>query len=71
MLSIEPYKIPISDAAIADLKDRLGQARWPEAITHNWSRGQPIELIMQLTEQWRNEYDWREHERELNRYPSS
>ena len=24
---------------------------------------------MELTDQWRNKYDWREHERELNRYP--
>jgi epoxide hydrolase len=69
MLSIRPFKIQISDAAIADLKDRLGRARWPDTITEDWSRGQPIKLIAELADQWRNAYDWREHERDLNRYP--
>lgn len=69
MLSIKPFKIQISDVAIADLKDRLGKARWPHAITDDWSRGQPIKLIKELADQWSNTYDWRVHERELNRYP--
>ena len=69
MLSIQPFTIQISDAAIADLKDRLGKARFPNAITHDWSRGQPNTLIKELTDQWNTTYDWREHERELNRQP--
>jgi pimeloyl-ACP methyl ester carboxylesterase len=69
MLEVTPFKIDISDAAIADLKTRLGQARWPHAITNDWSRGQPVKLIMELTDQWKNKYDWRKHEAGLNRYP--
>lgn len=51
MLKVKPFKINISDAAITDLKNRLGQARWPHAITNDWSRGQPIKLIMELADQ--------------------
>ncbi|WP_240230556.1 epoxide hydrolase family protein [Devosia lacusdianchii] len=69
MLSIKPFTIAISDAAVADLKDRLAKARFPHTITDDWSRGQPIKLVKQLTEQWRDDYDWRAHERELNRHP--
>ena len=69
MLDVTPFKIDISDAAIADLKTRLGQVRWPHAITNDWSRGQPASLIMELTDQWKNKYDWRTHEADLNRYP--
>lgn len=69
MLEVTPFKINISDTAIADLKTRLGQTRWPHAITNDWSRGQPITLVMELVDQWRNKYDWRQHEAELNRYP--
>lgn len=69
MLEVKPFKIDISDAAIADLKSRLGHTRWPHPITSDWSRGQPIKLIMELTDLWKNKYDWRKHERELNRYP--
>jgi pimeloyl-ACP methyl ester carboxylesterase len=69
MLSIKPFKIQVSDEAIADLKDRLGKTRWPQAITDDWSRGQPIRLVKELAEQWRTTHDWRAQERELNRYP--
>ncbi len=69
MLKITPYRIEISDEAIADLKDRLARTRFPQAITDDWSRGQPIRLIRELVDQWRDEYDWREHERALNRLP--
>lgn len=69
MLSIKPFKIEISDAAIADLKDRLAKTRWPREITDDWSRGQPTRLIRALSDRWMNEYDWRAAERELNCYP--
>ncbi|QQR36186.1 epoxide hydrolase [Devosia oryziradicis] len=69
MLSIEPFTIQIPDAAIADLNDRLAKARFPHAITDDWSRGQPLKLVKALTEQWRDTYDWRAHEAELNRFP--
>lgn len=68
MLDIQPFKIGISDAAIADLKRRLGETRWPHATTTDWSRGQPLQVIQDLVEQWRDGYDWREHEAQLNRY---
>ena len=61
MLSIKPFKIQISDEAVVDLKDRLGKARWPHAITDDWSRGQPTKLIKELSDQWMNKYDWRAH----------
>ncbi len=69
MLTIKPFKIQISDADIADLNDRLGKARFPHALTNDWSRGQPNKLIAELTEQWKSNYDWRKHEAELNRHP--
>jgi pimeloyl-ACP methyl ester carboxylesterase len=69
MLDITPFRIDISDDMLADLKTRLARARWPHAITEDWSRGQPIRLIMELADQWMTRYDWRAHEAELNRYP--
>lgn len=69
MLTVKPFKIEISDQAIADLKERLNAARWPQAITQDWSRGQPIKLIRELADQWASAYDWQKQEDELNRYP--
>lgn len=69
MLSIKPFTIQVSDGAISDLKERLARTRWPQVITNDWSRGQPDRLVRELADQWRTSYDWRAHERELNRYP--
>src|SRR5690606_25947290 len=52
MLTITPFTIDISDAEIADLKDRLGRTRFPAAITEDWSRGQPLSLVKDLRDQW-------------------
>ena len=49
MLEVKPFKIAISDEAVADLKTRLGHARWSHAITNDWSRGQPASLIMAVS----------------------
>ena len=64
-----PFKIAISDAAIADLKQRLAMTRWPQSFSRDWSRGQPVHFVKELADQWLNSYDWRKHEAELNRYP--
>lgn len=69
MTDIQPFRISIPDEAIADLKSRLGQTRWPNSITADWSRGQPAGFIMELCDLWKNGYDWRKHEAELNAYP--
>src|SRR5436190_24281404 len=68
-MTITPFKIAIPDAAIADLRERLAMTRWPAEITSDWSRGQPVALVKELAEQWRNAFDWRKAEAALNRTP--
>jgi len=69
MLEVRPFRIEISDEAIAELKMRLRQTRWPRPVAEDWSRGQPVAFIKDLAEQWMGDYDWRAQEAELNRYP--
>jgi len=66
---IVPFRIAISDAQIADLKERLAMARWPAAVARDWSHGQPVAFVRELADQWLKDYDWRRHEAELNAYP--
>jgi pimeloyl-ACP methyl ester carboxylesterase len=68
-MSITPFKVEVSDDAIADLKERLTMARWPHATTTDWSRGQPVGFIRELADQWLNRFDWRAWETRLNAYP--
>lgn len=68
-MQFTPFAINISDAAIDDLRARLEGTRWPAATTTDWSHGQPVPFIRELSEQWRKSYDWRAHETRLNAYP--
>ena len=69
MTEITPFTIAITDAQLADLKERIAMTRWPAETTADWSHGQPGGFIKELAEQWLNRFDWRAHEAELNRYP--
>ena len=67
---IKPFQIAINDAVIEDLKQRLANTRWPEKETvTDWSQGMPLAYSQELCEYWLNDYDWRQREARLNRYP--
>ena len=68
-MTITPFRIAVSDEAIDDLKVRLEGARWPHPTTNDWSRGQPVAFIRELADRWLLQYNWRQHEAELNAYP--
>jgi pimeloyl-ACP methyl ester carboxylesterase len=64
----EPFKIHVEDAAIADLKARLKMTRWPHALDGaGWSQGSDLGFVQGLVERWQG-YDWRVHERDLNKF---
>src|ERR671913_550683 len=67
---IRPFTIDIPQADLDDLRDRLARTRWAADLPDvGWSRGVPVSYLKGLAEYWRDGYDWRVHERELNRYP--
>jgi pimeloyl-ACP methyl ester carboxylesterase len=69
MAQINPFRIAIPDADLADLKARLARTRWPEAETvDDWNQGIPLSYTRELAEYWANEYDWRAREAALNRF---
>ena len=67
---VAPFRIQIPQYELDDLRDRLGNARWPgETPGEGWTRGVPIAHLRGLAEHWRAGYDWRAQEAELNSYP--
>ena len=69
-LSLEPFRIAIPDADLADLKARLAATRWPEQLPGTpWQRGVPVDYVRGLADYWASEFDWRAQEAELNSYP--
>ena len=69
-LTIEPFRIAISDADLAELKARLAATRWPEQLPGAaWQRGVPVDYLRRLADYWADGFDWRAQEAELNSYP--
>jgi epoxide hydrolase len=66
---IEPLTINVPDATLDDLSERLARTRFPNEVTGvGWEQGTPLAYLRELVEYWRDEYDWRAHEAELNSY---
>jgi pimeloyl-ACP methyl ester carboxylesterase len=71
----KPFSVSVADEALDDLKRRLGNTRWPEAATTStaaeenpWAQGTPLEYLQAFCGYWRDGYDWRRVETELNAY---
>jgi pimeloyl-ACP methyl ester carboxylesterase len=62
------FQIDVVPALLSDLKSRLKSARWPHQIEGMaWDAGTDTVYLKSLIEYWRDHYDWRSHEAELNR----
>ena len=66
---IEPFKISVSDEDLADLNHRLARARLPGPGAANWADGTDREFMERLVAYWRDRFDWRRAENELNAFP--
>lgn len=66
-MKLEPFRVEVPDADLADLRDRLDRARWPDAVPGSgWELGTDIESLRAVCDRWRTDYDWRSHEAWLN-----
>ena len=70
----QPFKLSIPDAAIADLKTRLGQTRFPDAAPgdpsgDSWAYGSSVDYMRDLVASWKDRFDWRAQEAALNQFP--
>ena len=64
------FRIETGQDELDDLERRLKYARLPERETvDNWTQGIPSELVSELLDYWRHEYDWRVCQANLNSYP--
>jgi pimeloyl-ACP methyl ester carboxylesterase len=68
--SIRPFHIHFSDAALADLHQRLMNTRWPDKeIVSDQSQGVQLNTMKELVQYWGTGYDWRKAETKLNSVP--
>jgi pimeloyl-ACP methyl ester carboxylesterase len=67
---IKPFSIDIPQSALDDLTARLRNTRLPAPLPgDDWDTGVPVTWLSELVDYWRDEYDWRKVEKQLNAYP--
>ena len=67
--AIVPFTIHVPDSVLADLKQRLARARFPDELDGaDWTYGTSLAYLKDLVAYWRDTFDWRAQERSLNRF---
>ncbi|KAN0088172.1 Alpha/Beta hydrolase fold [Tylopilus felleus] len=62
-----PFRIAVSDGQLDLLRRKLELATFPDELEDaDWKYGVPLADIKRLVARWKNGYDWRKYEKELN-----
>jgi pimeloyl-ACP methyl ester carboxylesterase len=65
--AITSATIDIEGSVLDDLKQRLGNTRWPSPETvDDWSQGMPLAYARELAQHWEYQYDWKRWEARYN-----
>src|SRR5262250_2039754 len=68
---IRPFHVDIADEAIADMRRRIADTRWPDKeLVPDSSQGVQLATSQALARYWANEHDWRKTEAKLNALPN-
>jgi pimeloyl-ACP methyl ester carboxylesterase len=68
-VQIEPFTIRVEDDVLADLRARIANTRWPDAVPGiGWEQGTEPGYLRDLLAYWADEFDWRAQERALNTF---
>src|SRR5438093_469816 len=69
-MHLEPFRIAVPDAVLADLRERLARTRFPDEISGSgWTYGTNLAYLRELVAYWRERFDWRAAEARLNALP--
>ena len=69
-VDVRPYRVHVPEAAIADLRRRIRDTRWPDRETaSDRAQGAQLADMQGLLRYWGGDYDWRRAEARLNALP--
>ncbi|KAJ7465254.1 Alpha/Beta hydrolase protein [Mycena latifolia] len=67
MSSETPFNIAIPDDKLAVLRQKLELTVFPDELEGSgWEYGVPLADVRRLVEKWKNAFDWRTHEAQIN-----
>lgn len=65
----QTFRISVPDSVLEDLRQRLSRTRWPiDFANDDWAYGTNRSYLERLVKYWRDEYDWRKHEQQINTF---
>jgi len=68
---VKPFKVNISDQIIKDIYDKVKKYPWHEMPNDGgWEYGTNLNYMKEISKYWVSEFDWRKHEREINKFPN-
>jgi pimeloyl-ACP methyl ester carboxylesterase len=68
--AIEKFRIDVPQQDLDDLAERLARTRWPSVLPGPaWQRGVPVGYLRDLAAYWRDGFDWRAQQAQLNSIP--
>ena len=63
------FQLDVADEALADLRERLANTRWPdEVVESGWRYGSNLAYMQGLVSRWRDGFDWRQQEARFNAF---
>ena len=69
-MPIRPFVPHIAEEALADLRARLINVRWPGALDPDgWEDGASVSFMKRLVDYWLHQFDWRAQELRLSSLP--
>ena len=68
---VKPFKVDISDQIIKNIYDKVKKYPWHEMPNDGgWEYGANLDYMKEISKYWVSEFDWRKHEREINKFPN-
>jgi len=68
---VKPFKVDISDQIIKDIYDKVKKYPWHEMPNDGgWKYGTNLDYMKEISKYWVSEFDWRKHEKEINKFPN-
>jgi hypothetical protein len=66
-----PFKLSVSDELLSFINQRVESARIPPGLQQpagkEWADGAPPNIILELQEFWKTQFDWRKVEAKINK----
>ena len=68
---IEPYTISVANTKLQSLQQKLSATTFPDELDDaDWDYGAPLDDVKRLATYWKETYDWRKQEAQLNELPN-